>query len=380
VSPSSAMWVFFGCAAVIAYILAGYPLLLAWLSKRGECPIQRSPNLKTVTVLLAVHNGAPFLRQKLRTLAELDYPSDLVNTLVISDGSTDETDEIARNAGPGVELIRLEHQGKASALNAGIARATGEILLFTDVRQPLDPAALRRLVECFADARVGVASGELLILAGDNRAQVDIGVYRRYENWIRSRLSRLDSIFGATGCLYAMRRDLAERMPPDTLLDDVYLPIRAFFRGYRLIFEERAHAFDYPTNLDSEFRRKVRTLAGNYQILRAFPGLLGWQNRMWIHFASYKLGRLLLPWLLAGLAVSSFWLSDGWAWWALGAQGLCYGLAALDVWIPETWRLKKLSSPVRTFAVMMLAAACAGAILFVPPRLLWKETTVSPSR
>lgn len=262
-------------------------------------------------------------------------------------------------------------------MNAGIERATGEILLFTDVRQRLDPACLRRLVECFADPTVGVASGELAILRGEKREEEDIGLYRRYENWIRQRLSRIDSIFGATGCLYAMRRALAKPMPPETLLDDVFLPMAAFFRGYRLIFEDTARATDYPTTLDTEFPRKVRTLAGNYQIIREYPGLLGPSNRMWLHFVSYKLGRLLLPYMLVVLLISSFWLPGASAWLALSAQGLLYALAALDRFIPQGLVLKKLSSPARTFVVLMLAAACAGAILFIPARTLWKENKIA---
>jgi cellulose synthase/poly-beta-1,6-N-acetylglucosamine synthase-like glycosyltransferase len=372
------MVVFIVCACVILYVLAGYPLLLGWLSSRRAPPAVYRSELKTVTVLLAVHNGARFLEQKLDSIAALDYPPELVNVVVISDGSTDETDAIAEGRKDRrVELIRVPRAGKAAALNAGIARATGEILLFTDVRQRLDPASLRLLIECFADPTVGAASGELILMESQTAEQRDVGLYRRYESWIRMRLSRLDSIFGATGCLYAMRRELAVPMPTDTLLDDVYLPIHAFFRGYRLIFEERARAFDFPTTLDVEFRRKVRTLAGNYQIMRAFPALLGLRNRLWIHFVSYKLGRLLLPWLLLGLAVSSFWLPQPVARLALVAQGFFYLVAALDLVVPARSGLKKLSSPARTFVVLVLAAACASVVFFVPPQTLWKETKVA---
>jgi len=369
---------FLFCAAAILYILAIYPLLLAWLARLYPSPVQKNADLKTVTVVMAVHNGARFLEAKLASILALDYPRHLVHVLVVSDGSTDATDAIAAShAGDGVELVRMPRAGKAAALNAGIARAGGEILLFTDVRQHLDPACLRRLVECFADPAVGVASGELVILRGEKQEEEDIGLYRRYENWIRQRLSRIDSIFGATGCLYAMRRDLAKPIPEETLLDDVVLPMAAFFRGYRLIFEQTARAADYPTTLDTEFRRKVRTLAGNYQLIRFFPGLLGPSNRMWLHFVSYKLGRLWLPYLLVGLFISSFWLPGASAPLALSAQGLLYALAAVDSFIPQSLGLKRISSPARTFVVLMLAAACAGAILFVPARTLWKENKIA---
>jgi poly-beta-1,6-N-acetyl-D-glucosamine synthase len=369
--------VFFSCAAAILYIILIHPLLLAWLARHYARPVQKGSDLKTVTVVMAVHNGQRFLEAKLASILALDYPRELIDVLVVSDGSTDSTDSIvAAHSGAKLKLIRIPRAGKAAALNAGIDSATGEILLFTDVRQRLDPECLRRLIECFADPTVGVASGELAILRGQRQEEEDIGLYRRYENWIRQNLSRIDSIFGATGCLYAMRRELAKPMPPDTLLDDVFLPIGAFFRGYRLIFEETARAADYPTTLDTEFRRKVRTLAGNYQVMRFFPALLSPANRMWTHFISYKLGRLLLPYLLLILLLSSFWLPPFAAWLALSSQGAFYGLAAMDRFIPQSLRLKRISSPVRTFVVLMLAAACAAAILFVPARRLWKENKI----
>src|SRR5205085_2641067 len=123
--------------------------------------------------------------------------------------------------------------------------------------------------------------------------------------WFRKALSRNGSVMGATGAIYAMRRELAVPLPADTLCDDMYLPLAAFVRGYRVVFDESAKAFDYPTALQTEFRRKVRTLAGVFQIVGAFPWLLSPANPMWIHFVSHKLGRLLLPWALLLLFMSS---------------------------------------------------------------------------
>jgi cellulose synthase/poly-beta-1,6-N-acetylglucosamine synthase-like glycosyltransferase len=265
------------------------------------------------------------------------------------------------------------------ALNAGIERARGEILFFTDVRQPLDPKSLRNLMGCFADPQVGVASGELIILTGETSQEQNVGLYWRYEKWIRKQLSRIDSVLGATGCIYAMRRELACPLPPNTLLDDVYLPLRAFFRGYRIIFDDTAKAFDHPISLDNEFRRKVRTQAGVYQLIVSYPALLGPSNRMWIDFVSHKLGRLLLPFACLLLLITSFWLPSGWGKLVLSTQFLFYGLAALDVWIPEGWWFKRISSPARTFIVLMAAALCAASIAVLPDRYFWKETKVKAS-
>ncbi len=372
-----APWICAAFAAAVLYVLFGYPLLLGALSRWLHRPVRKSRQQPSVSVIIAVYNGERFIEDKLRSVLALEYPRDRIEILVASDGSSDRTEEMVEQLNaPGVRLLRLPRGGKCAALNAAISRASGEILLLTDVRQTLAPGSLQLLVDCFADPAVGVVSGELVIRSGGGPEEANVGLYWRYEFWIRTHLSGLDSIFGASGSIYAIRRNLAVPLPADMLLDDVYLPLAAFFQGYRLIVEPAAHAFDYPTSLDTEFRRKVRTLAGNYQILAAYPSLLGPRNRMWVHFVSYKFGRLLLPYLLAGLLISSFWLPEMWARMALAAQALFYGLAAVDRFIPRDSGLKKISSPVGTFVVLTLAAACATAILFVPPRTLWKETKI----
>jgi len=275
----------------------------------------------------------------------------------------------------------VPHGGKALALNAGMKRARGEILFFTDVRQDLEPDSLSRLVACFGDPAVGVVSGELVITKGGGSAEeAQTGLYWRYEKAIRKRLSQLDSILGATGCIYAMRSELAAPIPPGTLLDDMYLPLLAFFRGYRVVMEEAALAYDVPTVLNSEFRRKVRTLAGVYQIIGRFPALLTPANRMWIHFVSHKLGRLLLPFALLAIAVSSFALPRPFRGMALLAQALFYVLAVLDRWLPESFPLKRLSSVMRTFVVLIAAALCAISIAFRSSDAFWTTPTGRPPR
>jgi len=365
----------------VLYVLFGYPLFAALRARRRTLPIRKAPVMKPVTLLLPVRNGEAFLARKLESILRLDYPRDLVQILVISDGSTDRTDEIAKGYGAsGVELVRIPHSGKATALNAGMDLARGEILFFTDVRQVLDPASLRYLVECFADPAVGVVSGELIIVEGETREEADVGLYWRYEKWIRKHLSRIDSVLGATGCVYAMRRELSVTLPANTLLDDVYLPLAAFFRGFRIVMEERARAFDSPTSLRTEFSRKVRTLAGVYQLVSAFPALLGPDNRMWIDFVSHKIGRLLLPFALIGLAASSFTLPGFWRPVILASQALFYGAAAADAVVPESWFLKRATSPVRTFVVLMAASLCATSIFFRPGQSLWKQTRVTAAK
>ena len=380
-APLIATIAFAASALYVVYILFGYPLLLGWLAPRRHKPVHKQASFPPVSFLIAVHNGAPFIRQKLASIAALRYPADKIEILILSDGSTDDTEEIARTFGdPRVHVIPVARSGKAGALNAGIARATGEVFVFTDVRQQLDPDSLRHLTASLADPAVGVVSAELVIRQGNSSEEAYTGLYWRYEIWIRDQLSRMDSIFGATGALYSVRRELVRPIPPGTLVDDMHLPLYAFFKGYRLIVDRAARMYDQPTALKSEFWRKTRTLAGNYQILRAYPQLLGPGNRMWFHFVSYKFGRLLLPFAMIIAAVSAWWLPEPWDKAAILTQVAFYALALADFVLPEGTGLKKLTAPARTFVVLMAATVWALSVFFVPSSKLWKAVHKGPGQ
>jgi len=369
--------VFVASIAFVLYILAGYPLLLAQYAKRFPKPIERRSLYPTVTVVVPVRNGARWVKSKIRSLLASDYPADLLNVLIVSDGSTDATAELVLSYPDArLALLALPHGGKAMAVNRGLAEATGEIVVLTDVRQEFDAPAIARLVACFADPTVGVVTGELVIREGISLEEHQTGLYWRYEKWIRRNLNRIDAMLGATGSIYAIRRELATPIPPGTLLDDVHLPFAIAFKGYRIYFEDDAKAFDLPTSLHSEFWRKVRTQAGVYQILFRFPSLLWPGNRRFLHFASHKFGRLLLPVALFIALLSSLIMAAPYKWFAISAQAAFYLLAALDPLLPERIPLKRLTAVIRAFVVLVAAAACAVVVFFLPANKLWKETRV----
>ena len=166
---------------------------------------------------------------------------------------------------------------------------------------------MRRLVANFADATVGAVSGELVLDcemgASASTASESVGGYWRYEKWLRARESEIDSMIGATGAIYAMRRACWQPLPDGTILDDLLAPMRAVLAGWRVVFEPRALAFDVTApDVAAESRRKRRTLAGNYQILVLEPRLLvPGLNRVWLQYMSHKLGRLAVPWALVVL-------------------------------------------------------------------------------
>jgi cellulose synthase/poly-beta-1,6-N-acetylglucosamine synthase-like glycosyltransferase len=370
-------------ASVLAYTFLFYPLILAaW--KRRAAPVRKDLQFRApVTVILAVHNGEDFVRAKLESLLALRYPAELVEILVVSDGSTDGTDRIVESfAGRGVRLLREPRGGKAAAIDAGLRQASGDILFFTDVRQPLDADALSHLVANFADPAVGVVTGELRFLEritqGEERV---LGLYWRYELWARKRHSEIDSTFVATGCVYAIRRSLAEPLLTDTLADDAVMPLRAFLRGYRVIFDAQALAFDYRMAEGVEFRRRLRTLAGLWQVSIRMPALFTRANRMRLHFVSHKFLRLVLPWSVALVGVSTLGLPESPLRIGLLAfEGIVALLAAVDMGAPGDSAIKRISSPAHTFMSMNLAALLSLSVFFVPPETLWRTTRVKARR
>lgn len=369
------------CVSFVLYVLAGYPVALALWARLFPKPIQKVFAPRRVSVVVPVRNGAAWVVRKLDSLLASNYPAELLDVLIVSDGSSDQTNElVAAYPDARVRLLALPPGGKATAVTKALAAVQGEIIVLTDVRQTFDAEAIRYLVSCFADETVGVVTGELVIREGNSQEEFNTGLYWKYEKWIRRNLNRIDAMLGATGSIYAIRRELSVAIPPEILLDDVYVPFSAAFRGFRIYFEDRAKAYDLPTSLNSEFRRKVRTQAGIYQIMVQFPALLSPFNRRFVHFLSHKLGRLLLPFAIVGAFLFSLFLPQPWMGLFVALQAVFYGLGLLDPRIAESSPVKRLSAVIRAFVVLVAAAACAIEVFFRPARQLWKETRVGAAK
>ena len=296
---------FWSCVACIAYPYVVYPLVLATVARlRGRTIRAASGVRPSVSILLVARNEEAAIGRRVREFASLLAASGLRGEiLVVSDGSSDGTARAARAVGEGIaRVIELPtNMGKAAALSAGCAEASNDVLVFADARQTWAPEALGHLLENFDDPSVGGAGGDLVVEEAPG-VMAGVGLYWRYEKWLRRTESRLHSSVGLTGAICSVRRELFRPIPPGTILDDVYWPLRVVMQGHRVVHDDRARAYDrLPDRARDEFRRKVRTLSGNFQLIARLPSvLLPWRNPIWWQFASHKPARLLVPWALLG--------------------------------------------------------------------------------
>lgn len=349
-----------GLLGLVGYTYAGYPVLVTlWARARPPATTEVSSFEPSVSACIAVCDGARYLPAKLRSLQALDYPAQKLEILVFSDGSRDDSEAVVREfqaRDPRIQLLASSiRQGKPTALNALTARARGDVLLMTDVRQPLAPGALRALVEPLSSPSIGCVSGNL-VLRGDTGASA----YWRYEKLIRNAEARLGAMVGVSGSIYSIRRADFPRLPGDVLLDDMFVPLSVVRQRKRIAFAAAAEAYDEACDDEREFSRKARTLAGNFQLIAKLPWLLlPFGNPVWFQLWSHKLLRLACPFALLGLLLVSNLLAWGdlespparWGWQALAlAQWLLYGLAAAGV---RAGRLGKLA---RTFVTLNAAA------------------------
>ena len=362
-------------ASLILFAYAGYPICLFFRARFWPRPIRRAKIFPKVTIVMAVHNEEKYLPGKLCNLAALDYPSDCLEVIVISDGSTDQTNKILGEwQDVRIRAVILpKHHGKANALNHGMAEAQGEIICFTDARQIIDSDGLKNLVANFGDPVVGCASGALVMGEKHSAPSSDgVRLYWGFEKQIRNWEGLAGSTVGATGGFYAVRKDLLLPLPIGTILDDVYIPLHVARQGKRVVFDMKALAWDDLTpNSKQEFRRKVRTLAGNYQLLQLAPWLLTRSNPLRTQFVCHKLLRLLVPFALVGVLVSTFWLRQGLYELILVLQIVLYALATLTILRTKPGFLSRLSNISLAFLMLNTAAAVAFIYFITGRKEVW---------
>ena len=353
--------IFWLCFGITAYAYIGYLILLRVYAHVRTLPVRTGDYRPRISLILAARNEERNLLAKLDNLRALNYPQDRLQVVVASDGSTDGTNEILREHAQDVVAVFIDpSKGKANALNAAVRSATGEVLVFLDARQSVAPDALIELVSCLADPTVGAVSGELLLRSPiGKRMDTALGIYWRLEKAVRKLESATGSVVGVTGALYAVRRELYVEIPTGTVLDDVFVPMNVVRMGMRVIFQPSAVAYDYFfEEKGKEFSRKVRTLSGNYQLLRLAPWLLSPENPIFFRYVSHKLLRLFVPMFLM-LMLISCGVADGKFYSTMFALQICfYLLAFAGMAAPSARRLKPIAI-ANTFVMLNVAATLA---------------------
>ena len=308
--------VFWFCVAAIGYSTIGYPLLLVVIGKvtkeRGTSGRFTEELWPSVSIVVVAHNEEERMVPRVENLLACNYQGS-VEILVVCDGCEDRTAERVRErfATEGVVVIEQERRGKPAGVNAAVAAAASAAIVLCAARQRFDQMALIHLVRPFADDEVAGVSGNLEIRASDGGASSGVDLYWKLEKLVRREESKIDSCIGCTGAIYAIRRSSFRSIPDDTLLDDVVIPMLATEQGGRVLFEPNAIAWDPQSlTLENEWRRKTRTMAGNFQMLfRHLRWLNPLRNRLWFQVISHKYLRLAVPGFMMAAFVSSAFLA-----------------------------------------------------------------------
>jgi cellulose synthase/poly-beta-1,6-N-acetylglucosamine synthase-like glycosyltransferase len=367
----SILWV---SLAIIVYVYLAYPAILQILSSLFARPVAKSPIQPFISVVVPAYNEQGIIGAKIRNVLAVDYPPDKLEIIVVSDGSTDSTNDIVRKfSDPRVRLFSYaKNRGKIAALNDTIPNLNGEIVAFSDASSMLAPDALRTLVSNFADPAVGAVSGIYRVHA-ERQAELgeQEGFYWKYESFLKVKEAELASILGAHGSLYAIRRNLYPFPEPGTINDDYVIPVRILQKGYRAVYETGALASEEAREMTG-FKRRVRIMTGNFEQLKELKPLL-WPPR-WLplfFFLSHKAGRLAVPAAMMSLFVSNLLLLRHPFYLALWiAQVLFYGAALIGTIWPANSRLLKLPY----YFCMINAAAFPGLYyaVFARRKLAWK--------
>jgi cellulose synthase/poly-beta-1,6-N-acetylglucosamine synthase-like glycosyltransferase len=301
--------------ALIVYVYAGYPLLLAAVrALRGVRAVAVGPSEPTVTLIVSAFNEASVIAEKLRNGLTLDYPRAKLDVLVISDASDDGTDDIVRqHAAQGARLLRMQQRGgKTLGLNEGVKDARGEIVVFSDANAMYAPDSIRKIVRNFADPAVGAVVGESTYAQPDVESERSEGLYWRYETWLKRLESQIGSVVGGDGAIYAIRKSLYVPMRADALSDFVN-PLQIVKSGHRCVYEQEARSFERAADsFNKEFRRKVRIVNRAWRALFSMSSLLNPLHHGFFSLAliSHKLLRWLVPMFMAAALLINVTLLD----------------------------------------------------------------------
>ena len=353
-------------ACMIVYVYLGYPFCAFLLSKILRRSVQKDDIRPKVSILIAAYNEESCIANTIQNKLLLDYPKELLEIIVISDGSTDRTDELVNDFSEhGVLLIRQEPRaGKTAALNQGINHATGDILIFSDANSIYAPDTVSHLVSCFADESVGYVTGKM-IYVNPNGTMVGDGcsAYMRYENRLRAYETAIGSVVGVDGGVDAMRRELYTPLNPDQLPDFVQ-PLKVIEKGYRVVYEPKALLQEEVSKDESgEYRMRVRValralwaMSDMKALLFGKAGhLMAWQ--IWSHKA---LRYFCFFWFILLFSSNILIIDKGSVYFAfLILQVIGYLLLFITTQISQIGESNKILKILKYFIIINVASAHA---------------------
>lgn len=339
--------------AALLYVYCGYPLLLLCLSTFFRKSRAKPGYTPFLSILIAAYNEQAGIRNKIEQTLDLDYPPDKLEILVLSDGSTDRTDEIVQSfSEPRVRLLHVSgRKGKTNAQNEGVRHARGEVLVFSDATTIYHRQALRYLACNYADSSVGAVSGRYQYFdpQGNSPTGLATMAFWNYENYIKRTQSTIRTISGCCGCIYSVRTEAYTSLAAE-VISDLVQPLHVIRQGYRVVFEDRALAYEETTQSTSEeFSMRVRVVTRGIRGLLSVPALLMPWKFGWVAFQlwSHKISRWLVPFFLLGLFGSNLllWRRPSYQFF-LGIQVAFYALTLLSLLVPVQRLWKPLGIPL----------------------------------
>ncbi|HZF20102.1 MAG TPA: glycosyltransferase family 2 protein [Burkholderiales bacterium] len=357
--------VYWAMVALICYAYVGYSLTILALAQFVRRPSRRSEIEPRVTYLITAYNEEKNIRAKLEQVLSLDYPYTKLEIIVASDGSTERTDDIVREfAGRGVRLVRVEGRvGKTETQNRAVREATGDVVIFSDATTFYEKSAIRNLVRNYADPEVGAVSGRYEYRNASGGA-IGLGsiLFWKYENLIKTLQTRIRTITGCCGCIYSVRRELYEPLPAD-IISDLVEPLKILEKGYRIVFEPEAIAFEETTEKTAEeFSMRVRVATRGMRGLWYMRSLFNPARYPFVSFQlfSHKVLRWLVPlFLLVLLAANLALLGSGRFYDATAVLQAAFYAAALLGLCAERTQLNFKVLNVPLYFVTVNAAAVA---------------------
>ncbi|WP_448092442.1 glycosyltransferase [Pseudomonas lini] len=363
-----AEFIFWLCLLLPVYAWLGYPLLLTLIAPLFRVRRHAPAPPMNVSIIIAAHNEARHIEEKLRILLAQDYQARSLQIILASDGSTDDTVACAHKViDPRISVLDLPRQGKAATLNAGVALSTGEILVFTDADNQWSTDTLGQLLTPLADPEVGACAGHMLIPVPGKGLSLGDSLYRHYEGWLRKVENRTGCMVSADGALLALRRELFQHVPAE-VNDDFFISTCAPVAFKRIVYVPEAQVSDQGVDeIAKQWRRRQRVTVGGLQSLAQRRELLNpWKYGLYATaLISHKLIRRLAPILLLPLLLSNFWLWNVHGFYRLSLIAQLLGYAMAIVGLLDVQHLLPKPFRLAAFVLVTLAGMSIGLWQFL---------------